>query len=309
MAHVVAFVALATLGSAQVAAQELWTARQLEDRVQRELLVEGVSLERLQLTLTFCDGQVPEGGEARAWTIRLARAEGNVAERTVERLAVELEAAAAEVVTIVNGMLSAPAVVPAEASPPDDVARPASAAAVAPRFGPGPLTALSQVEPASPLRALGLSLGVPILAVGIGFGLGKLDSSLAGAGSTLAGFGLLLGPSSGHLYSGQYGRAGLFTLGRFGCAAVAGAGSALVSTAFLFGFGADKGDTFAAGILLVLLGGAGFSTLAIWEPIDAYFSTKRLNAEAGVAVSLSPLIVPPQPRRKAATGLALSVAY
>jgi hypothetical protein len=101
----------------------------------------------------------------------------------------------------------------------------------------------------------------------------------------------LLGPSAGHIYTGNYLRAGLFGMGRLAFAGIAFAG--LLSAMHHpdrdeAGYTDDR-----AGLLgLMIAGSAGVLALTIWESIDSYSSAREVNRKRkGRALALSPFIV------------------
>ena len=117
----------------------------------------------------------------------------------------------------------------------------------------------------------------------------------------------VLGPSAGHIYTGNYLRAGLFGMGRLAFAGMALAGllSALDHPeADEGGYKNDKTEIWS----LMLLGSAGVLGLTIWESVDSYYSAKAVNRErAGRALALSPFIVPSRGTGSpSATGLLVS---
>ena len=117
----------------------------------------------------------------------------------------------------------------------------------------------------------------------------------------------LLGPSAGHIYTGNYLRAGAFGIGRLAFAGIALAGllSALGHPeGDQPGYRDDRTELWS----LMLVGSAGVLALTIWESIDSYSSAKAVNRKReGLALALSPFIVRAQGTGSSAvTGLLVS---
>jgi hypothetical protein len=110
------------------------------------------------------------------------------------------------------------------------------------------------------------------------------------AGLTLG----VLGPSAGHIYTGDYLRASLFGLGRLAFAGIALAGVFRAvghPDADEPGYRDDKSEILG----LMIVGSAGVLAMTIWESIDSYSSAKAANRkQEGRALALSPFIVPSQ---------------
>ena len=143
-----------------------------------------------------------------------------------------------------------------------------------------------------PWLAATLSAGPAVLGYGIAAAAILQDRHVtsAQAGCLVGGLALgILGPSAGHIYTGNYLRAGLFGMGRLAFASIAFAG--LVSA-----LGGPEPDEFGysddtTGTWGLMIGGlAGVLGLTIWESIDSYSSAKEVNRK-GRAFALSPLIV------------------
>jgi hypothetical protein len=104
----------------------------------------------------------------------------------------------------------------------------------------------------------------------------------------------VLGPSAGHIYTGNYLRASLFGIGRLAFAGIALAGVLQVldhPDPGEPGYRDDKTEILS----LIIVGSAGVLGMTIWESIDSYFCAKAVNREReGRALALSPFIVPSQ---------------
>jgi hypothetical protein len=90
---------LADQSNACSIAAKSWTTAQLETRVASELLLEGISLTRLEMQLEVA--RSPQG----CWMIQLVSADKSPWVRTIAELDDNLDAAAAQVTTVVSGML------------------------------------------------------------------------------------------------------------------------------------------------------------------------------------------------------------
>jgi hypothetical protein len=144
-------------------------------------------------------------------------------------------------------------------------------------------------EPRSPLVATALA-AVPIgVSVALGIAAAETDSDALGFAATT---GLLVGPSLGHFYAGEWGR-GLLTTG----ARAAGAGLIIVG-AFA---GWDACDWNAAyddpcheearedhedGKVVMGIGAAAFVAATVYDVVDAPFAARRFNQRVTVAPTL-----------------------
>jgi hypothetical protein len=142
-------------------------------------------------------------------------------------------------------------------------------------------------QPDSPSSALTLAITGTVLPLGAGAGLAGAGN---GWGLVLAGTGLALGPSLGHLYAGEVGRAVGMTALRAG----------LLTGAFYLFLGGVLGDTghpgeLFAGTAVLLAATAG---LALYDIIDAPRAAERSNRRSGLQL----LGVAPVVARDAAGG-------
>lgn len=160
----------------------------------------------------------------------------------------------------------------------------------------------------SPTTALGLSLGFTMGMTILGCVM-RVSDDLAesGASTIIMGLGLTFGPSIGHFYTGDIGRATLTFLGR---------GVALVSVVHGITMRSSHDKSYDPGIgkALIIGGGLALLGLTVWDIIDAPFSAKRFNEKAAQQRSLAvtPLIIPPQDLSKSSAnfyGLSLSGTF
>jgi len=124
--------------------------------------------------------------------------------------------------------------------------------------------ALADSDAPTPGTALPWSLGAPRVpaAGGLALMFGSEDGTTNLMGLTLLGGALLLGPSAGHVYAGEWGKAGLFTLGRAVALGLSTFGAAIIvgrAVAGALGSGSTESSPGAA----VLFVGAGLAILGI----------------------------------------------
>ncbi len=154
--------------------------------------------------------------------------------------------------------------------------------------------------------ALGLSMGSTALLSGVGFGLSM--GGYEDAGLALSLLGNIVGPSVGHIYTGQYWHALGTSLGRGAATGIMLAG--LMHTDFLASVFGREPDAPAWAWPVTLLGAAGVLGLTIYDYVDAPLSAVRFNERArGAQLSLAPLVLQPpagRPEAGPALGMGLS---
>jgi hypothetical protein len=165
------------------------------------------------------------------------------------------------------------------------------------------LSLREEVPYRSPGLAVALSLGSTALLTGVGLGMMLSDEmGVPAAGGVLIGVGFVFGPSVGHVYTGNWGKGLLFSLGRIAAAGVAAAGAAV---------GLDWHHSSAVGgMTLMALGAASFVALTVWETVDVRNSAIAFNEEAKkTKLALSPMILPPEnPGKDASPGFGLALS-
>lgn len=143
----------------------------------------------------------------------------------------------------------------------------------------------------SPGLAVALTLGPAAAMVGTGLGLyfGGVSEDVSWLGLGLVVAGMTFGPSIGHMYTGDWGRAGLFTLGRaLGMGAIIGG--------FVGSFGLMYSSSTAGSEGLAMLGVGGLALtvgLTVWEAYDARACALQNNNRR--TLTLAPLVLPPAP--------------
>jgi len=158
--------------------------------------------------------------------------------------------------------------------------------------------------PRSPALATGLAVATPLMLIGGGLLAWQAsDDEIVFEATDALGIGLvsvgaLLGPSAGHAYTGDWGRAGLFTLGRAACGGLALAGGYLTAqeaVVEMMGGGEDDDrEGSSVGSVILATGALGWLGLSVWEAIDSYGSAERVNARqaaAGPRLTLNPLLL------------------
>lgn len=184
----------------------------------------------------------------------------------------------------------------------------------------GPATAGAPAEPAGEARsqpaaeppqrswglALGLSMGSTVLLSGIGFGLSMGGYEDAGLAFSL--LGSIVGPSVGHIYTGQYWHALGTSLGRGAASGIMVAG--LMHSDLLAPMFGQEPERPAWAVPLMLLGAAGLVGLTIYDYVDAPLSAVRFNERArGAQLSLAPLVLqPPAGRPEAGPAVGMGLA-
>ncbi len=157
----------------------------------------------------------------------------------------------------------------------------------------------------SPSFALTLSLAGSIGLIGAGMAMDNSSSLESSGGMALIALGAIVGPSAGHLYTGQTSRALWFSLGR----AAALSGGFLGAMVVGGGHGDETGETGA--IVLAIAGGVTWLGLSLWDIVDAPRSAQRFNEKAH-AFALAPMVLPPAAADDSDTpayGLALAWRY
>jgi hypothetical protein len=150
-----------------------------------------------------------------------------------------------------------------------------------------PSPAPSSAEPVERYSA-GTALGLAALGTAVGYGafIGGLQSDndrLAYVGLG----GIVLGPSVGHIYTGDFKRALIGVGIRTAGPALLLAAAATMSGECLFDGNCSLGtDALMAGGYLLTLGGTAYSL------IDAPLSARRRNVEAEQSISLGPVFGP-----------------
>jgi hypothetical protein len=117
----------------------------------------------------------------------------------------------------------------------------------------------------------------------------------------------VLGPAAGHLYTGHYGRAAAFSVGRLAMSAIALTGlHGLVEHGDTGEADYGKGET--ANTTLLIGGLAGVLALSIWEGFDSYRSAQARNQERPARrLALAPYLVPGAgPANVSAAGMMLA---
>jgi hypothetical protein len=144
-------------------------------------------------------------------------------------------------------------------------------------------------EPRSPLVATALAAAPIGLSVALGIAAAETDSDALGFAATT---GLLVGPSLGHFYAGEWGR-GLFTAG----ARTAGIGLILLGAFAGWGEcerGASYDDPCHAegaeeaedGRVVMGIGAGVFVAATVYDVVDAPFAARRFNERFTVAPTL-----------------------
>jgi len=163
-----------------------------------------------------------------------------------------------------------------------------------------------------PGKALALALvpivgGVALMSVGdavaddLGEGVGT-SLALAGAGV------LVIGPSAGHAYAGEWGTAGVLALGRVGGVALATYGViGMIGCIECDDTVEQDDDDSGAAVGLLLLGTAVYVGTTVYTIIDAPRAARRTNRRAAARMMVSPTIITTPSGR--ATGLALVGAF
>ncbi|MBN2494262.1 MAG: hypothetical protein JXR96_06715 [Deltaproteobacteria bacterium] len=154
-----------------------------------------------------------------------------------------------------------------------------------------------------PGLALGLSLGCTGVLLGAGMVVQIEGGDYKGIGTGMLIAGGLLGPSAGHMYTGNWLRALAFTGGRAGflLMGVLGGASALAS-----GLSGESDNGLGAGLLIA--GVIGWTGLTIWEITDSWFSAEAFNEEQrALAIGISPMVLPPPAGMDEGVGTGLSV--
>jgi hypothetical protein len=149
-----------------------------------------------------------------------------------------------------------------------------------------PLPAASLAEPVEEYST-GTALGLAVLGTAVGYG--AFIGGLASENNRLAYVGIggiILGPSAGHVYTGDLKRALLGVGIRAAGPALFLAAIPTISGECLSGNCSLGTDALIAGGYLLTLGGTAYSL------IDAPLSAKRRNAEAGRSISLGPVFGP-----------------
>jgi len=160
----------------------------------------------------------------------------------------------------------------------------------------------------SPSMALALSGGLTLGGIATGVGMFMAgdryhSNTLAGAGVLIASAAFVVGPSTGHIYSGEGGHAVRFSLYRAG---LGGLGVGAIAAGIGIGVGCAMGGIMgggdessddcddAAGPLVVVGGilSAGALSLAVYDIIDAPRSARRMRARNVTTVSLGPMVTP-----------------
>lgn len=182
-----------------------------------------------------------------------------------------------------------------------------------------PPSSPDSAEEYSPDLAVTLSWLPAALMVGTGIGLlcgagGENNSDdMAGFGLGLLVAGLTVGPSIGHMYTGDWLRAGMFSLGRIvGAGAIAYGASVYVgNAAYSFDHNPDRHDGEDLASVAFWGGLAATVGLTIWEAIDAGECARQKNT--GHSLTLSPLVLPPAPSANQSSaigvGMGLSGAF
>lgn len=158
-------------------------------------------------------------------------------------------------------------------------------------------------EAKSPALAAALSAGAPLIGYGLIAASAQTSRGTFQTVALLGGIVLgLVGPSTGNIYAGQGAHATLFSVGRFGFAALAFTGMADL-------LGHDDGETGppnrAVDYPLLGIGVAGLLALTVWEPFDAYHSAQVANRTPR-NVALVPLLPAGGSASPAGAGLLLS---
>lgn len=126
----------------------------------------------------------------------------------------------------------------------------------------------------SPASASLLSVGGTVTGAMLSIGL-MSARDLSWSSVVLSATMLSIAPGFGHLYAGEGGHAALTTLGR---------GLSLLA----LGYGFAKTESSSVADELLLLGLGGYSTLTVYDWIDASYAVRRERAR--VNVSLAPLV-------------------
>jgi hypothetical protein len=137
------------------------------------------------------------------------------------------------------------------------------------------LSPIVVVEP-PPVKSPSKALFYGLMGVLGGYALGMTAGSmmedspeialpLAVAGGAL----YLVGPSFGHVYAGEWGRATAFTLGRVAGAAIIAYGVSVI--------GDDDGLVSTDGLGFMLLGGLVVFGVTIWDLVDTPHAARRAN--------------------------------
>jgi hypothetical protein len=156
-------------------------------------------------------------------------------------------------------------------------------------------TSTESTSDKSPGLALGLSVGLPLVGAGM-IAAAALPASYNHTWQTLSmlgGLGLvLLGPSGGNFYIGRIPRGFAFSGGRLALTALA---AALIAEGIRHS-DVSESDYERGAAKTSMIGafacGAGILGLTIWETIDAYYATKRLNRAKQQTLAFAPMIVP-----------------
>ena len=147
-------------------------------------------------------------------------------------------------------------------------------------------------ESRSPWLSLGLSLGSTLVFSSVGAivwaypGLHD-EGTYAGLGLLLPG--LLVGPSIGHFYVGEWERGLLMIGGRMAFTAMA-----FGSLQFLLPsdeYGSNKNE--GAGLTMLGIGCIGIGSLLIWDIVDSPFAAKRFNESSKNKWSIGPMVLAP----------------
>jgi len=164
------------------------------------------------------------------------------------------------------------------------------------------------------------SVAAPVVLVGGGLATLSLSDETdfdawEAAGVTMLATGVLVGPSAGHAYTGHWGKAAAFSLGRAVCVGVFTVGATgLTETALLAGLG-EEGETESDpfDVVLTLGGLAGWVGLSAWEAVETWDSAQeagRRSERPSVQVSARVFRSPPVPEAGGhGWGLAVSGSY
>jgi hypothetical protein len=162
-----------------------------------------------------------------------------------------------------------------------------------------PGVAAQAVSEPGPAKSPGLALGLSIAAPLVGYGIIAATAAVSSGGhQTLEGIALvggvslgLLGPATGHFYTGHVGRGLAFSGGRLLLAVVA----ASLITEGIEHSDVSESDYEPGAARRSMIGaaicGAGILGLNVWESIDTYRAAVQRNRAATRSLAIAPMVV------------------
>jgi hypothetical protein len=177
---------------------------------------------------------------------------------------------------------------------------PATAPALTPAPAPAEAPALPKKNPGLALLLSGGGVAASVACFGLSLGSGSVFLARLGSGL------LVLGPSAGHVYTGDYQRAAIMS----GVRAAAFGGSLLGLSIQNDGFLNQNGGKAALGNTMLTTSTIALISLAFFDIVDAPFSIERLTRKRkeGFTLKLGPAPVT-SPDGTTALGLAAAGSF